>query len=365
MQNKTLPRGDFRLGTLLRVTIMSVLALSLALTCISCGTPDIKPEKIDLFWPLPPDEPKIRYIEAFQSNFDIGDVSGSFTRELFGEERLVMLKKPYGVAVDRENRVYVTDIGRVFVFDKANRKLSTIGDAPGMGKLKVPIGIAISQAGKVYVSDSVSDRVFVYDKNGKYLSSIGAGKDFENPSGLAIDEKRQRIYIADSKLHNVQAFSLDGKRLLTIGKRGTGQGEFNFPTSIAVDSTGNLYVADTITARIQVFDPEGNYTRTIGELSDSPGNFVRPKGIGFDSEDHMYVVDTAFQNVQIFDKNGKLLLFFGAGGWSGPGLFMIPAGLTVDHEDRIYVVDQLNKRVQIFQYLGEKWKRKQAGQPAQ
>jgi hypothetical protein len=55
---------------------------------------------------------------------------------------------------------------------------------------------------------------------------------------------------------------------------------------------------------------------------------------------------------QVFDADGRLLLFFGAGGW-GPGLFTLPAGIAIDGKDRIYVVDQWPGNVQMFQYLGE------------
>ena len=70
-------------------------------------------------------------------------------------------------------------------------------------------------------------------------------------AGVALDEKRRKLYVADAKKHNITAYSLDGKFLHTIGKRGNNAGEFNFPTSIALDSSGNLYVVDTGNFRVQ------------------------------------------------------------------------------------------------------------------
>ena len=113
---------------------------------------------------------------------------------------------------------------------------------------------------------------------------------------------------------------------------------------------------------MQVFNPEGKHVRNIGSVGDRPGNFSRPKGIAIDSEDHIYIVDAAFQNFQIFNKEGQPLLFVGEGG-SHPGQFLLPAGIAIDDEDRVYVVDQLNARVQVFEYMGEKWKKRQAAAP--
>ncbi len=99
--------------------------------------------------------------------------------------------------------------------------------------------------------------------------------------------------------------------------------------------------------------------RSIGELGDSSGSLARPKGIALDSEGHIYIVDAAFQNFQIFDSSGNVLLHVGSGGIE-PGQFLLPAGIAVDEEDRIYVVNQTPPTLQIFEYLGAKWKEREA-----
>ncbi|MGE5238658.1 MAG: 6-bladed beta-propeller [Chloroflexota bacterium] len=327
---------------------------------VSCAPPEEK-KVWNIVWPLPPDEPRIKFVEILKSNKDVEGPAG-LGQTLFGEEIVLNLVKPYGVAVDREGKVYVSDVGRVFVFDKKNKKLSFLGGEAGTGRLRTPIGIAIGADGRVYVTDTASDKIFVYNAKGNFVTAYGEREEFEAPSGLAIDEKRGRLYIADAKKNNVRAYSFDGRLLLTIGSRGKEPGEFNFPTNVAVDSAGNLYVVDTGNFRVQIFDIEGKHLKSFGAVGDRPGNFSRPKGIAIDSEDHIYVVDAAFQNVQIFDREGQLLLYFGEGG-SDPGQFSVPAGICIDSEDRIYVVDSLNSRVQVFQYLGEKWKAGEAAHP--
>lgn len=195
------------------------------------------------------------------------------TKAILGEESGRSLVRPYGIAADTEGRVYVTDLGRVFVFDKKNKKLSFIGDEPGMGKLRIPIGIAVARDGKAYVADSAANRIFVYDAKGSFLTAFGKEGEFDNPAGLAIDEKRGRLYVVDTKKHNVRAYSFDGKLLMTIGERGGEKGKFNLPTNVALDRDGNIYVVDTGHFMIQVFDPEGKFVRSIGEAETCRGAF--------------------------------------------------------------------------------------------
>lgn len=313
--------------------------------------PKYEKPKVDLVWPVPPDEPRIKFVDIYWSSLDLGKERG-VAESLFGEEEIMKFSKPYGVAVDREGRIYITDVGRVIVFDLEKKDYSFIGTDPGQGQLRVPIGIAASSDGRLFVTDIGADRVYVYIE-GKFAAAIGKTDEFENPTGIGLDEQRSLIYITDSKKHQVMVYSLNDYRLLrTMGKRGDAEGDFNFPTNVAVDADGNVYVVDTGNFRVQIFDTSGNFIRSIGRLGDTPGSFARPKGIAIDSEGHIYVVDTAYQNFQIFDREGRILLFVGEAG-NGPGKFKLPAGMTIDKNDKIYVIDQIPGSLQIFQYLGE------------
>ncbi len=341
-----------------KFNLLIILLASILIGVTACAPTVRERPKVDLYWPLPPDEPRIKFVDIFRSTLDLGKKRG-LAETLFGEEQVEAFDKPYGVAVDKEGKIYVTDIGRVFVIDLKNKDYDFIGVEPGTGRLSLPIGVATASDGRVFVTDTGQSRVFVYFR-GKYAAAIGKTGDFSTPSGVALDEKRGFMYIVDARKHQVSVYSLkDYSRLKIIGKRGTGPGEFNYPTNIAVDGDGNVYVVDTGNFRIQVFDPEGAFLRTIGAIGDAPGSLARPKGIAIDSEGHIYVVDAAFQNFQIFDKDGHILLFVGGAG-SEVGKFLLPAGIAIDDQDRIYVVDQVTESLQIFQYLGEKWKQRQA-----
>jgi sugar lactone lactonase YvrE len=335
------------------------LMLSVLLGIHACAPSIREKPKIDLVWPLPPDEPKIRYIDTIRSTLDLGRKKG-ITEAIFGDEDIQSFKKPYGVAVDKNGKIYVTDVGKVYVFDLINKDYDIIGVKPGVGRVVLPLGITAASDGKIFVTDITADRVYVY-LDGKNIGTLGETGELDSPSGVALDEKRGLAYIVDSKKHFVIVYSMSNyTKLRTIGKRGTGDGEFNYPTNIAVDSEGMLYVVDTGNFRVQIFDRDGNFLKSLGKLGDAPGTFARPKGIAIDSEGNIYVVDTAFENFQIFDQDGNLLLFVGGQGVE-PGKFTLPAGMAIDHQDRIYVVDQLPGQVQIFQFLGGMGRKKQTG----
>ncbi len=78
------------------------------------------------------------------------------------------------------------------------------------------------------------------------------------PKGLAADRDGV-LYVADSIFDNVQLFDREGRFLLTLGRRGTAPGEFWLPSGVFVSPGGELYVADTYNRRVQVFRIQEGY----------------------------------------------------------------------------------------------------------
>ena len=97
------------------------------------------------------------------------------------------------------------------------------------------------------------------------------------------------IYIADGHgpgtNDRIVKYSKDGKFIKAWGKHGKGQGEFNTPHGIAIDSAGRIYVGDRGNSRIQIFDADGNF---VAEWK----QFGRPSAVYIDRKDVIYVADT-------------------------------------------------------------------------
>lgn len=335
-----------------------ILVLSLFVSgCVNHGPVEesLTDTSAQTVWPAPPEQPRIRFLGSLKTKQDVtGKQELSLSDRLLGKEpqNQNLLNKPYGVHSDSKGRVFVADSGiaGLMVFDLNKNRVSTWGES-GPGSLKKPIGVTSDALGNVYVSDVIDKRVVKFDNNGQFVTAYGGKDAMESPAGLVFNNADQRLYLVDVKKHQILVINSEGKIELTIGKRGTKSGEFNYPTNIAVDASGEqLYVADSMNFRIQILKTDGTFVRSFGKNGNGPGSFSRLKGVGVDMAGHIYAVDAAFNNFQILDQEGQLLLAIGRSGID-PGGFYLPAGAHVDRNNKIFIADQYNQRIQMFEYL--------------
>jgi len=303
---------------------------------------------------------KLHWERSFGSEKEVEGKRGFFTKlvdVVAGEPDHPHLVRPYGVAVDSNGRVIVTDPGAngLHIFDFENHKYKFIERRDKeKDPMRQPQCVALDAQNNIYVTDSEAGKVFVFDPSGKFRRTIGSLKGgegyFKRPTGIAVDSAAQKIYITDTLRDKVFVLDMNGAVLQSIGKRGGGDVEFNLPTELLVHEQ-NLFVVDAMNFRVQFLDRSGAYQTSVGQLGDTSGTVFRPKGIGVDSEGHLYVVDGLWGIVQVFDQQGRLLYYFGGRG-TGSGEFQLPAGLFIDHDDRIFVVDSFNRRIQVYKYSG-------------
>lgn len=324
-------------------------------------------------WPPPPQKPRIKLLQVINGEGDVVvKAKRGFLARLVGdrsEEGFLRLRRPFALTGDRQGRLYVTDtyLRGVFVMDPAQRTFQVFA-AESEVRLRQPLGIAVDSQDRVWVADASLRSVLCFDQEEKLLMMFGTdpgqGKQktptLERPTGLALDEQRQRVYIADAKLHQIFVFDMKGKLIRQLGGPGSEPGQFAFPGALAVDRAGRLLVVDTMNARIQIFDPNFELVRTLGTRGDTPGSLAQPKGVAVDSAGHLYVTDAMLQNFQIFGHDSRdadsdqlsVLLFVGEPG-RRPGDFQLPGGIYIDSHNQIFVADQLNGRVQVFEFLGD------------
>lgn len=315
-------------------------------------------------WPDPPDEPRYRYVGELTGEINFRPdnwANTSNTTKLLDwivgltdfNSQPVVLQRPQSGMVDAEGRIYVTDVGRgaVFVFDKPAGRLEVWEKVRGNDRFVSPIGITQGARDEILVADSELRSVIRLDKKGNFVGEFGHDI-LERPTGLARDAQRSRIYVADTRAHDIKVFNDDGKLINVIGQRGDGDGEFNFPTHLAFVAN-KLYVTDTLNSRIQIFDADGNFVAKFGQLGLNVGNLVRPKGVAVDRASNIYVVESLYDNLLVFDSKGRTLFALGGTG-KGVGEFYLPSGLWIDSHDQVYIADMYNGRVTILQFLGTK-----------
>jgi DNA-binding beta-propeller fold protein YncE len=228
-----------------------------------------------------------------------------------------------GVAIDRDGKsVWVADrcgtaqgcvgskVDPIQKFDETGRRLTSFGG----GMFVWPHGLHVDRDGNIWVADSRRP-------NEKELKSFP-------------DEKNKGSVVVK--------FSPEGKVLMMLGKFGAAGNPpelLTDPTNVLTDSNGDIYVAESHTdvedpnlvGRISVFDKNGKFLRTIGKTGTGPGEFRTPHALVFDSQGRLIVADRHNHRVQILTKEGKYIAEYRE--------FSRVSGLAIDKNDTIYAAD--------------------------
>jgi DNA-binding beta-propeller fold protein YncE len=321
-----------------------VLALGLAATGCTVGRSADAIDPSDLAWPREGARVALERVIDAQS---VGR-KGKVLRWITGRARPEVFHRPYGVAWDGDS-LLVTDpaAGRVIRVSPRGR----IEESPG-GALDGPIGVAVCPAG-IVVTDSRTGHVSLLDRNLRPVRRIA--EHLERPTGVACGE--DRVFVVETGRHRVLVLEPgdlgdddpEGEQS-SLGGRGEGPGEFNFPAAIALND-GSLWVGDTLNFRIQRLDATlGGFLGDFGSLGDSPGEMPRIKGLSIDASGHIWVSDAHLDQVSLYRPDGTFLMDLGRRG-SQAGEFSFPAGIAAHTDGRVAVVDSLNRRVQIFRLV--------------
>jgi len=313
--------------------------------------------------PAPPTTPislgAVEYLGELRAPADVkGKPSGlkKFVNKALGiadDQRRMVL--PHGVAVDSRGRVLVADTkGQVVhIFDRAGKQYKQL-HPPASNPFLSPIAVALDREERIYVTDSGRSLIFVFRPDGKFLRTIGdLGKNeslFKRCTGLAIDRGKGLLYVVDTVAMRVVVLTTEGKFVERFGKPGDGPAEFNYPTHITVAADGSLWVVDSLNFRVQHLDGSGKFLSAFGGIGDRPGEFDKPKGIAIDREGRVMVVEGRFDRVQAYNAQGQMMFSFGSTG-TGAGEFFLPAGIALGDDGAIYVADSQNGRVEIFRKI--------------
>ncbi len=347
-----------------KLTIKSIFAAVTALIILAgCATERPQMTKRYL-WPRPPETPRIEWIKSYYGENDYPK-SGltEFMEMLFGGPRETLFQKPIDIKSNGNGVVYVTDIvlSGIFVFDIKEQKKEfwARGSDPDAGLAITPYYIALDADGNLYTVGTGMKEIFVLDPKGKLVRRIDYTDKVSSPAGIVVDSKSGRIYLVDVGEARVAVFDLKGKHLFSFGKGGNGDGEFNRPIPITMNSKGEVIVGDTINCRIQIFDRDGKFLRKFGERGDGGADFQIIKGVAVDSDDNIYVTDGKSNQFKVFSSKGDFLISIGTS-YSitqtmkeAPGGFLLPQGIDIDKNDSIFIADQANMRFQQFKYLKE------------
>ncbi|HSA73181.1 MAG TPA: hypothetical protein VLD84_04425 [Nitrososphaeraceae archaeon] len=150
----------------------------------------------------------------------------------------------------------------------------------------------------------------------KKWGTQGSGNgQFNHPIGIAVDSSG-RVYVVDTGNNRIQQFRLvnpcpNGTTQIVTGvcfvrawgSLGSGNGQFNNPTDVALDSSGRVYVADKGNNRIQMFKGTGDFIRAWNTESPGTSEFEALIGVAVDSSaNQIYAAESRVQGQGVIHK---------------------------------------------------------------
>jgi sugar lactone lactonase YvrE len=227
--------------------------------------------------------------------------------------------------------------------------------AASTAKFNDPRGLALDAAGNIYIADtgnfmirkiSTNRIVSTYAGTGIEGDGNGVNVPLKKPVSLVIDRNNNVIFTDGDKV----------KKVTTSGNVSTVadfSSQLSSLTDIAIDGSGNLYVSDNFD-KIRKIDVFGSVTLIAGGGSDNPegpGNTVGlnfPSSLAVDSLGNVFFVDTLYAKIiKVINSTGYVSIYSGfdssipqgnVNGNSSVALLNYPAGLTIGDNGTIYVL---------------------------
>ena len=243
-----------------------------------------------------------------------------------------------------------------------------------------------SSPAKAWVVSTIAGSITLGHRDG----TDGLAARFNRPEGVAVDAAGN-VYVADRGNNRIRKLAPNAEKtsytVSTIAGDGTaghrdGPGiepdpdtdpdtdtgaQFNQPTGVAVDSSGNLYVADRSNHRIRKLtksESGGNVTYAVSAIpgDGTTAQFNKPTGVAVDAAGNVYVADTENHRIRKLTKSesgGNVTytvdtiagsdqgsIYYGtADGQGTSARFYKPRGMAVDAAGNVYVADRGNNRI--------------------
>jgi DNA-binding beta-propeller fold protein YncE len=251
-------------------------------------------------------------------------------------------------------------------------QLGQFGSAgSGAGQFQTPVGVAVDQTnGDVYVADSGNVRVQKFSATGAFIAAWGYGVtdgtavsqvctttcqagipgsgagQFQNPTSVAVDSSASAssgdVYVGDAGNNVVLKFDTNGHFLATIDGTASPQGHFAVVAGVSVDQSGNLWVADGSSDFISEYDPAGNF---VQQWQDPFGQTV---AIAVDGNAGFVYLIRGSQATERFTLIGADETVIDSGAGVALGLDPATGNLFVSHSGDVAVYDNTGTQIDSF-----------------
>jgi uncharacterized protein (TIGR03437 family) len=322
----------------------------------------------------------------------------------YGDPLQAQLHLPQGLALDSARNLYIADSannvirwitgGVIYTF--AGNHIAGFSHEGGPAvdaALNVPLDVAFDTSGNLYIADSGNGRIRQVSTSGVITTVVGGGSTYTEgglatatvlagPHGVAVDSSGN-LYVADSDANHIYKVSnnviTNFAGILNTATTSTGSGitntrgfagdggaatsaQVNSPSSVVIDSSGNIHFTDLYNARVRKIVSSGTISTVVGNGSTaysgdggSAQNALMnaPAGVAPGPGGVVYISDTNNQRIRRIGTDGTISTVVGNGtaGFAGDGAaassaqVSYPAGLAVDSAGNVYFADLANQRV--------------------
>ncbi|RXG53932.1 Tripartite motif-containing protein 2 [Armadillidium vulgare] len=252
--------------------------------------------------------------------------------------------QPVGIAIDDEGFIYVADTG--------NSRIKVI--SPQLKETKHIVGDALEGRSVTGLTLTPSNSLMFCNWRKKTVTEVTSGgellsqfsyESLQEPTTLAVNSQGE-ILVVDNASNQIFVFLPGGKFVRKWGSKGCKEGQLGSITAICCSSDDDVISADS---RLQVFSSEGEYLRTIfqakgkGPKGSYGGLFLDPKGFLLASRQEKNA-----SCIQIFDFSLGTLIFTID---SKEAKLRRPSGLATTQEGYVIIVDLGNDCIKKFRYM--------------
>ena len=303
------------------------------------------------------------------------------------------LADPVNIYVDHKGKVYVADNADSRIMTVYHDTLTTLIGKNGPGEtgdggladtatLRNPYGVCLDTAGNIYITEWYNSIIRRVDAHTGIINTVcgitggGYGGDggkadtarLAGPHGACTD-KAGNIYIPDYNNHRIRKITVATGIISTIA--GTGVNGYSgdsslavyamlsYPSSVCLDTSGNIYFSETGNNIIRRIDTAGIITTIAGNGSqgyagDSAlavnAQLSAPNSVFADKRGNIYISDYNNNVIRAITPSGHIFTIAGTGafGYTGDNgnprnaTFRGPTGVCADDSGYIYIADGFN-----------------------
>lgn len=238
------------------------------------------------------------------------------------------------------------------------------GGPPTAARLNRPSDVVAAADGTIYIADYGNVQVRRV-KDGVITTVAGGGKDplingafatsvqLRSPSSLAVDSNGQ-LYILETRNDDLEVWTLRDFALWPVADLGRSRSaqptEFQAPIGgLVFGPDGTLYISDRAQNHVWRMKPNGQpeiyagsgvagYSGDFGDAADA--KLWEPLGLAVDEHGDVYIADAGNNVIRKVDVSGVITTVA-----TGTAKLSIPFGVAVGGDGSIYIADTGNNRV--------------------